>query len=112
MKKHFDKGHYDDALKVLQRMPKDMRLSEDEKGHYFEALGMCYVMQGDMATGLPYLKEALAHPSGLNEETKRRITSNYVMYSHYLPDVSDEELRDAHFSYAKHFSEIVPFTHE
>ncbi|MBQ9377518.1 MAG: hypothetical protein IJU05_06940, partial [Schwartzia sp.] len=112
MKKHYDKGHFDDALKVLRGMPKDMKLSEDDKGHYFEAMGMCYVMQGDLATGLPYLKQALEHPSGLEEETRRRITSNYVMYSHYLPDISDEALRDAHFSYAKHFSSVKPFSHE
>lgn len=111
MKKAYDKKKYEKALQLLSRMWEENGIPAQKEWMCHNAAGLSYFFLGDMKRSLPHLKAAWENPGDADPATLRRIYSNYLMYLHYLPAVTDEELAKAHFHYADFFSDVTRYTH-
>lgn len=74
-----------------------------------ELLGFSWYMAGDVKKSVHYLWQAVVRcPAGVDQQ---RLFSNYLMFLHYLPGVSDDFLRQQHFAYGRLFAGCQQFSH-
>ena len=107
----YDRGKYKAALRQLYALPQKTRIPEEKEWLYHQAMGMCLFWLGNVEEAIRHMEQSLADPGDMPLSARQRTYSNYAMYLHYLPDISDEEMRRVHFRYGQFFQEIIPFSH-
>lgn len=112
MKRVYDHKEYEAALAQLRRMHEENVIPETKMWMYHQAAGLALFWLGEMEASLQHLRQAWLEPGDMTLDTQQRIYSNYLMYLHYLPGITDEEMRIEHFRYAELFHQIRTFSHE
>ena len=101
---------YAEKLTILDEMERK-GIPWDMRGKFYSDKGHSLVMVNDIKKGIEYLWKAVCVGETIDIFDQRCAYSGYLMAMHYLEDVTDEELRDAHFLYEKFFPNVVPFSH-
>lgn len=81
-----------------------------ERFFYEEAMGNTLFQLGKTEAAIEHMAVGVALPVSLPElrAQQRRLCSNYLMYLHYVPGVSDAQMLAAHRQYATLLSEVRP----
>ncbi|MBR4695985.1 MAG: hypothetical protein IKO94_07885 [Selenomonadaceae bacterium] len=103
-------GNHQKALSELEAMERK-GVPENACARFYEAKGLLCFQMNEIRHTLECFRRALQSADGMDTVNRQRLCSNYVMYLHYMEGVTDEELRDAHFSYGQMFSHVTPFSH-
>ena len=100
-----------EGLHRLQEMERTGLFPEERHWELHELIGQTLFVLSDIEAALPHLKLAWELP---RPDSAKRLgaLSNYLMDLHYINGVSDEELRDAHASYAAMIGSVPQFAHE
>ena len=111
VKKSLAEGRMEQALVRLRRMEQRGLFPAERGSELHELMGQILFWLADLKEALPHLRLAWELPRR-NHEQRLAALSNYLMYLHYADGISDEELRDAHASYAAMIGSVPRFPHE
>ena len=111
IKMDYDRGRYESALRQLYALPQKTQIPAEKAWLYHQAMGMCLFWIGSVPEALRHMRQSLDEPGNMPLSVRQRAYSNYAMYLHYLPGISDEEMREAHFRYGSLFEGTIPFSH-
>ena len=112
IKKNYDQKKYEAAIAGLQQLERQAVIPEEKHWMYHQAMGLSLFWLGEIERSLEHLRMVWVEPGDMTREMQQRSYSDYLMYLHYLPNLSDEMMREEHFRYASLFTQVVPFTHE
>lgn len=112
MKQAYDQKEYEETLVHLRQMRENGAIPMEKEWMYHQAAGLTLFWLGEMYESLYHLQQVWMKPGDMTLATQQRSYSNYLMYLHYLPGITDEQMCTEHFRYAELFCAVRPFSHE
>ena len=103
-------GHLETALRILRDIERDNMLPQERAWELHERMGQLLYWLADLPAALPHLRLAWELPRE-NHGDRLAALSNYLMYLHYVDDVTDEMMHDAHAAYAQMLGTLPQFSH-
>lgn len=105
-----NKGQFQPALQLVQKLLRyQQRFSAPQRAYFYKQQAILLHDMGEEKAGTAAFWESVCHSVILKEQQEDY--SNYLMLSHYLTDVSDEELARRHFGYNQLFARAKCWEH-
>ena len=111
VKAAFDREAYEEALAILQKWPL-AQLTNAQCLIYEDVMFTVLEKLGRLPEALEHARRGLSVPVEATDlrHQKRALCSNWLLYLHYLPDVTDAQMFAAHQRYAGLFPGVRPFS--
>lgn len=111
--KYFEQKEFVKAAEIGQRISKTMAIPPERKYIYHEAMAMCWLMAGKWQEGWRHVHKCLKLGKvPAHWENLQKSFSDWLVYIHFLPDLSDEEIFAKHREYGAVFSDIEQYNHD
>ena len=99
------------ALERLNFLVHTHAFREEEQWLVYDYYATCYYKLFDIENFRRYQWACLTSPKGQSMARQQLNYSDYLFMLHYFPDVSDEEMRQAHFRYQQFTDAMEKFDH-
>lgn len=99
IKKFYMRGQYDMALSLLNRSVQRGAFDEDEMWVVLDCYSRIYYKSGDVGRAVSYGWRSLQATEGQPFRIQQWHYSDFLFMLHYLPQVTDAQMRNYHFLY-------------
>ena len=99
------------AISKLQSMLREGIFQKTDMWAVYQQYAGAYFKLGDWPRWKTSVWKSLNAVEGLQRERQEEMLSNFLFNLHYLPDLSDGELREASFLYDKFAQTAIHFQH-
>jgi len=107
----YRRGEYAMALDLFKSIPQQVQIPQEKMWSWHQAMAMCLLWCGRVRDSLGHWKAVWQNPGDMPREALQDSYSNYLMYLHYIDDVSDEQLKEEHFRYQEFVQADEVFSH-